>query len=221
MPYTQGYRETSATFGPAGRHRENSHALLSLQRILTFCLETVSTMRTLFGENILSPPPIPTPQRNPFELSFHSSASNASSTGSTQSSPAQHSWLTARYQEQKRTENDAASVASTAANGHRMTYSRRKGNPKLLFMGLKRCVTQKCQAPNANIQAEAANHPSKKSSSRNSPQRTPSSSSPQPASKAPPYPPSSPSTPTKSPPAQSPACPTHQTTGKSSPTPEP
>ncbi|KAK5128922.1 hypothetical protein LTR85_000255 [Meristemomyces frigidus] len=95
-------------------------------------------MRTLFSENILSPSPTPAPQPNPFELLFPSSLSNASSADSTQSSPRQNEWLTQHLQNQQRAESETSNQANHAANGQRAPYARRKGNPKLLFMGLRR-----------------------------------------------------------------------------------
>ncbi|KAK4545259.1 hypothetical protein LTR36_003439 [Oleoguttula mirabilis] len=95
-------------------------------------------MRTLFSENILSPSPTPAPQSNPFELLFPSSISTASSADSTQSSPTQNEWLTQHLQNQQRTESETANQANYAANGQQAPNVRRKGNPKMLFMGLRR-----------------------------------------------------------------------------------
>ncbi|KAK5704768.1 GTP-binding protein gtr2 [Elasticomyces elasticus] len=92
-------------------------------------------MRTLFSENILSPAPTPVPQQNPFELLFPSTLSNASSSASVQSSPNQHEWLTQHWQNQQRAENDATNYGSTGSSA---PLTRRKGNPKLLFMGLRK-----------------------------------------------------------------------------------
>ncbi|KAK5134512.1 hypothetical protein LTR08_006429 [Meristemomyces frigidus] len=95
-------------------------------------------MRTLFSENILSPSPARAPPPNPFELLFPSSVSTTSSACSTQSSPRQNEWLTQHLQNQQRSERDAANPFSHASNAPRAHYSRRKGNPKVLFMGLRR-----------------------------------------------------------------------------------
>ncbi|EMC92187.1 hypothetical protein BAUCODRAFT_27520 [Baudoinia panamericana UAMH 10762] len=91
-------------------------------------------MRTLFGENILSPSPTPRPQHNPFELLFHSTASAASSNASTHSSPNQHGWLTQHLQAQQQAERDAADQTTRQPAQH----VKRKGHPKLLFMGLRK-----------------------------------------------------------------------------------
>ncbi|KAK5110458.1 hypothetical protein LTR62_005809 [Meristemomyces frigidus] len=95
-------------------------------------------MRTLFSENILSPPPLPIPQRNPFELTFAStpSLSYASSNTSVQSSPPQHDLLT-QYTQQQQQQQEATSSTS-GSDGGRLYPVRRKGNPKILFMGLKK-----------------------------------------------------------------------------------
>ncbi|KAK5161153.1 GTP-binding protein gtr2 [Recurvomyces mirabilis] len=95
-------------------------------------------MRTLFSENILSPSPTPVPQRNPFELHFAtaSSLSHTSSSASTQSSPRQHDLLTQYLQQQQQhDESTRTSYESSSDRGH---HVRRKGNPKILFMGLKK-----------------------------------------------------------------------------------
>lgn len=108
-------------------------------------------MRTLFSENILSPTPTPGPEQktNPFELIFnsgsHSSGPSAqnSSTASSHSSPKENDWLTAYYREQQRFANEVHIQSSNhtlpaqdASSRH--SHTRRKGNPKVLFMGMRR-----------------------------------------------------------------------------------
>ncbi|KAI5357690.1 Putative gtr1/RagA G protein [Septoria linicola] len=104
-------------------------------------------MRTLFSENILSPTPTPAPEqnkKNPFELSFHSSNPSVqnSSTTSSHSSPKENDWLTSYYREQQRFANEVhiqsnhSYATSDAATRHQ--HVRRKGNPKVLFMGMRR-----------------------------------------------------------------------------------
>ncbi|KAF2161199.1 hypothetical protein M409DRAFT_69833 [Zasmidium cellare ATCC 36951] len=95
-------------------------------------------MRTLFGENILSPSPKPAPpsKANPFELSFQSSV-GASSLSSSTSSPRQNDWLTQQIQNQQRLSAEANNH-STHDAATRYGHARRKGNPKLLFMGMRR-----------------------------------------------------------------------------------
>ncbi|KAK1818942.1 GTP-binding protein gtr2 [Friedmanniomyces endolithicus] len=96
-------------------------------------------MRTLFSENILSPAPAPVPRPNPFELLLPSSAPAATSpSASVQSSPGQHEWLTQYSQSQQRVESDEAAQSGYVSNGPRVQYARRKGNPRLLFMGLRK-----------------------------------------------------------------------------------
>lgn len=97
-------------------------------------------MRTLFGENILSPSPKPAPpsKTNPFELSFQSSV-GASSASSSTSSPRQNDWLTQQIQNQQRLDAEANNHTTYDA-ATRYGHARRKGNPKLLFMGMRRWV---------------------------------------------------------------------------------
>jgi len=107
--------------------------------LLTYYSTPVSIMRTLFSENILSPSPIPTPQPNPFEQLFPATSSTAGSTTSTQSSPSQNDRLTRYSQDQPRASGEIQDEASCYnANAQRAQYVRRRGNPKLLFMGLRR-----------------------------------------------------------------------------------
>jgi len=92
-------------------------------------------MHTLYHPNILSPSPHPQPQHNPFELLFPSSANtNSTTSASTQSSPEQYSLLTRRLQE----ERSPTGKARNADSGK--PYVRRKGHPKLLLMGQRRCA---------------------------------------------------------------------------------
>ncbi|KAK1065270.1 GTP-binding protein gtr2 [Friedmanniomyces endolithicus] len=96
-------------------------------------------MRTLFSENILSPSPAPVPRPNPFELLLPSSAPAATSpSASVQSSPRQHEWLTQYSQSQQPVESDETAQSSYESNGPRPQYTLRKGNPRLLFMGLRK-----------------------------------------------------------------------------------
>ena len=92
------------------------------------------TMHTLFSSNILSPPPVTKPQRDPFELEFHSttaSNSTASATSSSaQSSPTEYNLLTLRLQEERRTAEEYRHAEPA--------ITRRKGHPKLLLMGQRR-----------------------------------------------------------------------------------
>jgi hypothetical protein len=92
------------------------------------------TMHTLFSSKILSPPPITKPQRDPFELEFHSttaSNSTASATSSSaQSSPTEYNLLTLRLQEERRTAEEYRHAEPA--------ITRRKGHPKLLLMGQRR-----------------------------------------------------------------------------------
>jgi hypothetical protein len=91
-------------------------------------------MHTLFSSNILSPPPTTKPQRDPFELEFHSttaSNSTASATSSSaQSSPTEYNLLTLRLQEERRTAEEFRHAEPA--------ITRRKGHPKLLLMGQRR-----------------------------------------------------------------------------------
>jgi hypothetical protein len=92
------------------------------------------TMHTLFSSNILSPPPIVKPQRDPFELEFHSTTapnSTASATSSSaHSSPTEYNLLTLRLQEERRTAEEYRHAEPA--------ITRRKGHPKLLLMGQRR-----------------------------------------------------------------------------------
>ena len=94
-------------------------------------------MHTLFGTNILSPPPAPTNQENPFELKFHVSSrtdSTASASScSAHSSPTEYSLLTRRLQDERQALEDSRNVEPVAV--------RRKGHPKLLLMGQRRWVS--------------------------------------------------------------------------------
>jgi hypothetical protein len=93
-----------------------------------------SAMHTLFGTNILSPPPAPTAQHNPFELKFHASASTDStasaSSCSAHSSPTEYSLLTRQLQDERQAVEDSRNVEPVVV--------RRKGHPKLLLMGQRR-----------------------------------------------------------------------------------
>jgi hypothetical protein len=94
-------------------------------------------MHTLFGTNILSPPPAPTSQENPFELKFHASSGTDStasaSSCSAHSSPTEYSLLTRRLQDERQALEDSRNVEPVAV--------RRKGHPKLLLMGQRRWVS--------------------------------------------------------------------------------
>ena len=91
-------------------------------------------MHTLFGTNILSPPPAPTTQENPFELKFHASSGTDStasaSSCSAHSSPTEYSLLTRRLQDERQAVEDSRNVEPVTV--------RRKGHPKLLLMGQRR-----------------------------------------------------------------------------------
>ena len=93
-------------------------------------------MHTLFGTNILSPPPAPTSQENTFELKFHASSGTDStasaSSCSAHSSPTEYSLLTRRLQDERQALEDSRNVEPVAV--------RRKGHPKLLLMGQRRWV---------------------------------------------------------------------------------
>jgi Ras-related GTP-binding protein C/D len=96
-------------------------------------------MRTLFSENILSPTPTPLPidRSNPFELSFASASIPTGSNTSSNESTKQDRWLTQYYREQQRFANEVhiqSNQDATTRNGQ----VRRKGNPKVLFMGMRR-----------------------------------------------------------------------------------
>ncbi|TKA30897.1 hypothetical protein B0A54_14505 [Friedmanniomyces endolithicus] len=97
-------------------------------------------MRTLFSENILSPSPAPVPRPNPFELLLPSSAPAATSpSASVQSSPRQHEWLTQYLQsQQQRVESEEGVPLNHVLDDLRPQYARRTGNPRLLFMGLRK-----------------------------------------------------------------------------------
>ena len=94
-------------------------------------------MHTLFGTNILSPPPAPTTQENPFELKFHASSGTDStasaSSCSAHSSPTEYSLLTRRLQDERQAVEDSRIVEPVNV--------RRKGHPKLLLMGQRRWVS--------------------------------------------------------------------------------
>lgn len=107
---------------------------------LTSLFSSDINMRTLFSENILSPSPQPSPQTNPFELHFASSLSKTSTNSSTQSSPKQYEWLTQLVQSQQRADAATTEFPHHEADGHRKPPSRRRGNPKLLFMGPRKSV---------------------------------------------------------------------------------
>ena len=91
-------------------------------------------MHTLFGTNILSPPPAPTTQENPFELKFHASSGTDStasaSSCSAHSSPTEYSLLTRRLQDERQALEDSRNIEPVTV--------RRKGHPKLLLMGQRR-----------------------------------------------------------------------------------
>ncbi|SMR62819.1 unnamed protein product [Zymoseptoria tritici ST99CH_3D1] len=100
-------------------------------------------MHTLFSENILSPPPTPAPinRSNPFELSypptsFPPATPIASSAGSSSS---QNDLLTENYQNsQQSISGETAFSFGNDASITRHAPTRRKGNPKLIFMGTRR-----------------------------------------------------------------------------------
>lgn len=139
-------------------------------------------MRTLFSENILSPPPKPAPPNkpNPFELSFQSNTTSIppSSTTSSYSSPRQNDWLTEYYQSQQRAADSSNQTSNDASA--RYGHARRKGNPKLLFMGMRRQVSKywRDHTSVADLKASGVESPPfKRSSSKSSPQQRRSISS--------------------------------------------
>lgn len=112
-------------------------------------------MHTLFGTNILSPPPAPTAQHNPFELTFHASASTDStasaSSCSAHSSPTEYSLLTRRLQDERQAVEDSRNVEPITV--------RRKGHPKLLLMGQRRLADiDSAHKHEANVDSGAASH---------------------------------------------------------------
>lgn len=142
----------------------------------------VPAMRTLFSENILSPKPTPGPEQkaNPFELIFNTGTSSGpsvptSSTASSHSSPKDNDWLTAYYREQRRLANqvhiqsNSSDTAQDAAS--RPCHRRRHGNPKVLFMGMRRygaASSAMARRRETDTAAEAANPPFRKSYSKSS-----------------------------------------------------
>jgi hypothetical protein len=92
-------------------------------------------MHTLFSSNILSPSPVPKTQRDPFELNFHASLSTDStasaSSSPAQSSPTEYSLLTRRLQDERQAAQEFRNIEPVTV--------RRKGHPKLLLMGQRRC----------------------------------------------------------------------------------
>lgn len=97
-------------------------------------------MNQLFADNIRSPAPQPEPLRNPFELSFASPSNThgpalSSTISSQKASPESDDWLTQRSQQR------ADSSAHYYTHGERTVLPlRRRANPKLLFMGMRRYV---------------------------------------------------------------------------------
>lgn len=98
-------------------------------------------MNQLFADGIRSPGPQQQPLANPFELSFASATTHGPVTASTapsshKSSPQSDDWLTQHSQQR----NDSSAHFYT--HGERQALPlRRRSNPKLLFMGMRRLST--------------------------------------------------------------------------------
>lgn len=96
-------------------------------------------MNQLFADSIRSPAPLPEPLANPFELQFASSSNPSHGPLSTapsshKGSPQSDDWLTQPSQQQR-----TDSSAQFYTHGERQVLPlRRRGNPKLLFMGMRR-----------------------------------------------------------------------------------
>jgi len=96
-------------------------------------------MNQLFADSIRSPAPAPAPNVNPFDLQFKSSnttAPGSEAASSQQGSPGSDDWLTHRLQSQQRTESD---IFYTHGE-QQAPPMRRRGHPRLLFMGMRRSV---------------------------------------------------------------------------------
>ena len=90
-------------------------------------------MQKLFADNIRSPgPATAVATANAEEFPFYSHLTQSTS-ASTSGSPRNAGWLTQQLQAQ-RSENSELSYT----HGEPPPPSRRKGNPKLLFMGMRR-----------------------------------------------------------------------------------
>jgi hypothetical protein len=91
-------------------------------------------LNTLFGENIASPPPAESrSDPDPFALAFRSGVATTSDT-SNQSSLLRNDWLTQRIQSQAQLEG-----ATSFSHGEpHVSPLKRKGNPRVLCMGLRR-----------------------------------------------------------------------------------
>lgn len=100
---------------------------------------SASRMRTLFADTIRSAPPKDQPQVDPNTLTFVSSIQSSKATSpfsSNDSSYKTDGWLTNYIQ------NQSGSDGPTSyTHGEPTTPTpRRRGNPKVLFMGMRRCV---------------------------------------------------------------------------------
>lgn len=97
-------------------------------------------LRTLFGETIRSTAlPSEEPQKDPNTLTFHSSAFTSKTTSSTTSNQSSYSpdgWLTSHLQNLAGPHGPTYYTHGEPA----MPTPRRRGNPKVLFMGMRRCV---------------------------------------------------------------------------------
>jgi hypothetical protein len=132
-------------------------------------------MHTLFGTNILSPPPAPIAEENQFELKFNASANTDStasaSSCSAHSSPTEYSLLTRRLQDERQAVEDSRDAEPVTV--------RRKGHPKLLLMGQRRWVSSRLACvPLANVHTGVASLRSKMSYYRKCLRRRPSTLSP-------------------------------------------
>lgn len=99
-------------------------------------VHTTMPLNTLFGENIRSPAPQAEDEEdkiNPFDLAFRANpASNSDTSG--KSSLQQNDRLTLQLQDSLRLDR---SISFSHGDPH-VTPSKRKGNPRVLFMGMRR-----------------------------------------------------------------------------------
>lgn len=101
----------------------------SVRRLLTRSCLSVSTMGTLFSDKILTPPPDPAPEPAPLQL-------NLQRTASIQNLPNRNNELTEHSQNQPEP-NDHTFYTHGEPS---VPPSKRRGNPRLLFMGMRRFV---------------------------------------------------------------------------------
>lgn len=145
------------------RLRPTSFPLLQSEN-LTSTSSTVHRkmpLHTLFGENIRSPAPQQGGEEeeehpNPFDLAFNSQPTTNSDT-SNKSSLQQNDRLTLQLQDSSRLER-ATSFSHGEPN---VPPARRKGNPRVLFMGMRRycgCVLVTCISLLMSSVIDVANH---------------------------------------------------------------